>query len=505
MLLALIPHLSIYSPRPICVVIDNSQSMRRYAKEDLLSIASSHAHTTYTFGNSVRVNSNLTFDESESVIDWDMIDKDTLCIVVTDGYIQERGRRPENVLPVRLTTLNAEDEMFLHDLHMSSHSSAGNPVPFSLSLSSLSDKLLSAEISIKNRNNQLYMKSISVQPDVIFTLSDSFIITETGLQEIIIEVKYNKTTLRHIGYVRVETGKTEIVLIGQLSPEITYMRRYFDEHPLYDVHTLLRIGDRYLYDNAFITSVPTIPQTTIVISTGMPLPNISPDIVFYTAGVLRKSSLTIKDLLQDPIPIDGVRLFPTTPDRIYHRAGVYPVVFTSGATIYVAIADFHTYYMRTYHIYDAVMRRVLDIYQHDFNKEHTWYLQSPIVYRNEEIVVSSSAKTAVYANQMLLQPNISENGFEYRGYIPEVSDVIVQVANERHRLYTNTRLEPLKKNPNIELLSTFADGVLLTAEKEYGVITNKLQRKRFIFSHYPYIAAIILTFLCLVWWSEHRK
>lgn len=507
--LILVPHCSIFSPGKVIVLVDSSQSMRRYSQTEIEKITEYKNAVGYTFGIQTIQSDTINFDAPDSCIDWEAIPKEALCILVTDGYINEKGQRSENVFPIRFTdAFNslAIDDVQIQDIQIPSTAISGENTQYSLSLTSLAHQPVTAEITISHKGRRISTKTISIQPEGVTTFVDVFRISENGLQQVEITLSSKKKQSSVVGYIRVDAAKTQLLITGSLSPDVTYLRRYFADHPLYEVHTLIKIGQRFLYDNEFVTTIPPVDRsTTSVISVGQPFVQVPADIIVYHQGHVQRQSVAITDLLQEPIPLESVRIFPNTPDHVYHRAGSFPVLFTSEKSLYIAIPSFYTYYMRAFHHYDAVLRRALDIHMREMKKHLKWSFEHPILYRGKLVRIFVTADLPINLNDVPLRNEPVDEGYMYSARVPDQNEIILKVGNETYRLRTNEYAEPMHKTQNVPLLSTFANGVFLSPDVRYDDLVAKIQRNNLVFSHYPILAVVVLLLLSVIWWKEYKK
>ncbi len=505
-LMTILTHCNYRSMQPIRILIDNSQSMRLNNRDDLQKWIDANNLETYMFGEKTELLSAITFDDSQSKLDWDRLSRDYTYVLVSDGYFQEIGKRPETVIPVRLDTSGHMNEVILTDVRMPSKTVKNKRETISLLLSSLASKSITCSLIVRNDNEKLIEKRITLEPHSSIELNEDIMCVRTGLNTISITVQYLSMQQTITGYIQVEHNKRQILVTGELSPELTYLRRYFVEHPMYDVHTLVRIGERFLYDNDIIEKQPFVDlKHTGVITIGKEINPYHPDIVILSGGKTLRTTLHILDLMQEPIPIQGVVISDIVPDEVINRAGGYPVLFVSGKTVYTAIPDFYTIYIHSFHHYDAIMRRIMDIHEHLSHKYDSWSLITPVLYQDSDLILQSNSKMQVTINAQQLHVETTFEGYRYQFPIGKTESLSLRIGNEEYNLKTVSKKEKVYFEQNIDTLSTYSGGFYISPDDAIMESITNVHMQSLYFIQHPWIALVILLLLSLIWWKEHSR
>ncbi len=505
LLLLVPPKIPFSVKKKVVFLIDNSESMRIYDSGQIRAFAEKNNLPIMTFGATTSNEQKFTFSEKKSIIDWDTIDRDAAVIIFSDGYVMEKGRRPEIVLPLRSAPSRKSDNLTIEKVELPATIVTGENFPLALTLSNAPDRISRTKCKLTLANNKTVQCALTTEADGRAQYGCSLSFSEPGLQRIVITVSDGLHDQTLTAYCMAREPVNTLLITGDLSAETAFLIKYFNNDPTYSVQTLVNAGSRYLYNGAF-TSLQdiTVKKSATVIAVGEPIQGIPADIVITPSGTIGRNNAAITDISQEHIPVDRLIITSIKPDVVYHRAGNEPVIFSAKGILYCTVADLYTWYISRNKQYDVLIRRIMELSENTKQRQNIWSLSAPVLYRQESYAIDTLKKTNISLANTGISGEMSENGWQYRFATGDNDEITMIIDGKPYTFTVNTRMEPIFDRQNYQFLDTFSDGTYLSPDTDVNSLASMFRRK-VPMNTLLHTAVVLLVLACGIWIREHYR
>ena len=471
-------------------LIDNSGSMKGIKTGIIKKIVKEMNIPYYTFGEKVKKNGKISFEEGNSLLDFSKIPSGKY-LIFSDGFIKERFK---------------DEKHILYPVFLEAKKKKSKPI--------LSDFILPETVYAKIKNRGMLYFSNNGRVKIKITLNGDLIFNKNILlknDKEILPISFSPK--KGINSLKIYCGKKKryyyffakekekkVAIVGKISPNIEFLRKYFSKTKSVKLILLIKIGNKFYYNGKILDSKPKV-DADLIIAVGDDLGTKS-DIFIMEKGTFSDDVYAFDNILDRTVYLQDIFLV-SSPEKIYVGDDKTPILFEKKSILIVALKDFYKYYVKSFEIYDIIMKKAI-LAVEKRKKRDEFSFSSSIFYPKSRYFLKTSNKLSVFFNKRKLIPHKDYDGYRYFFKTGEKA-FNLKIGKKKYKILITSPFEASEYEINKECLDKFADGFYLepSVEAIKGFIKMNSKRKHF-FDENRYVLLFLLLFLSFIWIWERK-
>jgi hypothetical protein len=304
------------------------------------------------------------------------------------------------------------------------------------------------------------------------------------------------------GYIKTRDNKKKILILGKLSFEIAYLRKYFKHFPSYTIDYCVKINNKYFYNNKIFFKKPDFKNYDMIISVGNAIDN-EIDVKISPPGKVLKKGINFKKISATPFFLQNIVKQKVKPSEIFLEIQDIPLIYKNNNHLVLALSDLYKYYIKDFMIYDYFMRKLINIHNR-INKQAEWEFGNNLLYKNRSNNLLANKKISVFFDKEEVKPFMKNGQWVYFFNPHDKNREVLRIEGINYELFFNEDYEKIRKEPDLEKLKAAGGGKVYKMNK-YKIenLINKKNKIRKYFSNNIIVYILILLLLTVVWvWEK---
>ncbi|TYB30877.1 MAG: hypothetical protein FXF47_06745 [Candidatus Mcinerneyibacterium aminivorans] len=481
--------------------------MNKYSKSKLIKFIKEFNYKYYTFGEKNKENGKINFNENESILNSAGLNKNNKYLLISDGHIKIDLKNPDiELFPIIPEEKNEFDDIQINDFIIPSTFKKGEKARAKVYLQNISsdDKEIGLSLKINNNYHNNKMVFIEKNSKKLVTLNIKNLNKKLNKITVVAE---NKDELKNnnsvTGYIKTEDSKKKILILGKLSFEIAYLRKYFDKFPSYQTDQCVKIKNKYFYKNTIFNSKPDFRNYDMIISVGNTIKDKAIDVLISPPGKVISEGINFQKISSKSFFLQNIVRQNLKPSKIFFKIKDIPIIYENNNHIVLALSDLYHYYLKDFMIYDYFMRKIINIHNR-INKQTEWEFSNNLLYKDKSNKLLVNNKIPVFFNKKEVIPYMKNGQWVYSFNPHGKNRNVLRIGRISYVLFFNDNIERIRKNPDFEKLKSVGSGKIYKMNRyEIENLINKENKIKMYFSNNIIIYILILLLLTVVWvWEK---